>query len=150
MLTVRSTERLASCLPWLAAACPSDSAGQVCIARFRFPLWQVEVDGREQPSIACAGGLLGVHVEAGKHRVVVETVMPDLRPVGLALSLLGFLACSRCGDARVRCSGMRLQLHTRAAREKPARGFVLGMMGRTPTWPPPLCASSAKSWRLHC
>jgi hypothetical protein len=80
----------------------SDAPGDVCLARFYFPLWRVEVDGRRQPSIRCERGLLGARVERGRHRIVAQIAMPLLRRVGLWLSALACLlwCCGACWQRR--------------------------------------------------
>ena len=64
----------------------------VCLARWSFDFWELEVDGVLQPLVASSSGCLVVNLPAGQHRVTASLPQPRIRTLGLALSAGGVLA----------------------------------------------------------
>ncbi len=62
------------------------------LARWRHPVFRLEVDGRAEPPLATRSGALAVQVPPGRHRLTLRRTQPPVRSVGLALGGLGVLA----------------------------------------------------------
>lgn len=71
---------------------PAADGGELCLARWGFPLWQTRVDDRPQPAGTCAAGQLRVQFAQGKHRLTASLPMPSARRLGLVISALTCLA----------------------------------------------------------
>lgn len=85
--------------------------GELCLARWGLPFWQLRVDGALQPVVACADGHLGVIVPAGKHTLEARLPVPPARQLGLAISGL------------TGCVLVALRLRSKRARRSTRKGW---------------------------
>jgi hypothetical protein len=69
----------------------STAPGELCLARWSFPWWQVQVDGQPQAAVRSKRGCVAVSVFAGTHHVVARVLPPRARQVGLAVSVIALL-----------------------------------------------------------
>lgn len=64
-------------------------AQAICLARWGFEFWQLQIDGKPVAQIPTKLGCLGVRVPAGTHRIEARLTTPLARGAGLGLSALG-------------------------------------------------------------
>lgn len=100
----------------------AESAAALVVTEAFAAGWTARVDGRTAPVHPADGVLLAAEVPAGRHTVALEYRVPGGRP-GIALSLLGILACAVFAPAaRILASRRRTPAgQTSNARGSPSR-----------------------------